>query len=388
MSGKKCIRLSLAAVLWSMGVCLGAVGADGAGQNGVIRATATLQAGESTLLRCEVAPEARLLMVVPQGKVGKGDLLVEFDDRAFVEQRRDQEIRIFEVESQLEAARMALTAEEREADLAIGMAEQRLHLAEEAVAAYLAGEYPDHLASAENDVVQAQLSLASVESRYAQEDSSVEPGSREDLEIRRARMRLEEARKRLRMRREYILPRRKGELELGVTQARIELEQARQRQAQAMHRRRTEMKLAQMRLERETARMEYFEAQLAACRVHAPYDGTVRHEWRPLTRDPLGERFAPGVLVYTRQPLVRVESMEHPKLFLCVAAERAEQVSSGQEATIRFHAFSQETFEGHVTEVRLMPSAGGGAPEGVIVVVVDDPSERLQAGMSAVVEIE
>ncbi len=200
-------------------------------------------------------------------------------------------------------------------------------------------------------------------------------------------MRLEAAQNRVRLLGEHMHPQRKGELELAVLQARLNLEHSQHQRDEETHHRQTELTIAKMRLERESARMERLERQIAACQVRAPHAGIVRYQWQPLERDSMHGRLGPGTLIHSRQPIVRVENMAHPKLTVRTSAAVAEKVTSGQEATIRFHAMPQQTFSGHVTEVRFLPSAPGGTPQGQISVKVDNPTEALKPGMSAVVAI-
>jgi multidrug efflux pump subunit AcrA (membrane-fusion protein) len=400
----KCTRLFLMASVLSMaGYCV--AGADEAGGDRTIRETAPLQPGESTVLRSQVASPTALLSVVPQGRtVQEGDLLVELDDHRFKEQRRRAELRIAETEAQVEAAKSALVARQKELAMAEELAKLALSMAERAEQTFLTAEYAPLLKRAQNQVaLTKQLNtLASerlVRARDRRERLARDPSQsafqeaemalvEAQTESLRAEMELQAAESQVQSLTEFVRERRQAELQLAVAQRRLDLERAENQHAEGVEQTEAELRIAKIRLGLEQARSAVLEAQIMACQIHAPYSGIVHYEWRPLEGDRVSDRLGPGTMIHSREPIVRIESMEHPKLILRTAADLVERVSSGQEATIRFHALSQQTFRGHVREVRVVPSPSGGSPWGQIVVQVDNPTEALKPGMTSVVEIE
>ncbi len=384
MSGLKCTPLLLIVSMLMLSPGPLATGAEEAGGNHIIRETATLQPGDSTILRSDVACPEAVLMVVHEGsRVLKGDLLVELDDLSFRQEDPVLALRDLESMAQFEAAKAAVAARERESAMAVDIAKQALKLAHDARKRYLEVEFPDLQRRAEAERVRAQTRLVMVQSRQA--DAS---GPEAKAALQEAKMAVDEAESRLGFLTDYVRPQRQAELELTIARRTLDLERAKSQREEMIQRTKAELEIAETRLRQVSDRASFVRKQMAACKIHAPHDGIVRYEWTGPRRGSFRDHLQVGTVIASRQAIVRVETMEHPELLLWTTPAVANQVKSGQQATIRFHAMTQQTFRGHVTEVRVQPSGPGRAPQGLIRVQVDNPNEALRPGMSAVVEIE
>lgn len=384
MNGSKCTPLLLIVILLVLRPGPLVAGAEESGGNRVIRETATLQPGESTVLHSEVACPKAVLMVALEGTtVAKGDLLVELDDLSFRQEEPVLALRFRESQARVQAAQMALEARERESSMAVEIAEQALKLARDAQERYLEAEFPDLRRRAEAEMARARARLAMVQSRQANAST---PEAKAALQ--EARMVVAEAESRLHLLMDYVRPQRQAEMQLAIAQRTLDLERAKNQRAEVIHRTRAELAIAKERLIQEGDRATFLEQQMAACKIHAPHGGIVRYEWIGPRRGSFRESLRVGTSIHSRQAIVRVENMDHPTLTVRTTADAATRVKSGQEATVRFHAMPQQTFRGHVTEVRILPATSMGSPEGRISVQVDNATEVLKPGMSAIVAIE
>ncbi len=384
MTGLKCTPLLFIVSMLMLSPGPLVAGAEEAGGNHIIRETGILQPGESTILRSEVASPKAVLMVVPEGiTVAKGDLLVELDDLSFREENPVLALRFRESQTQVEAAEMALAAREQESAMAVEIAEQALKLASDARKRYLEVEFPDLQRRAEAERVRAQTKLVMVQLRQANASDAEAKAA-----LQEAKMAVDEAESKLNLLADYVRPQRQAEMELAIAQRKLDLERAKNQRAEMLHHTRAELATAKERLMQEGDRAHFLEKQMAACKIHAPQDGIVRYEWTGPRRGSFRDPLQVGTLIASRQAIVSVETMEHPELLVWTPPGVANQVKSGQQATIRFNAMTQQTFRGHVTEVRVQPSGPGRAPQGLIRVQVDNPNEALRPGMSAIVEIE
>jgi len=186
----------------------------------------------------------------------------------------------------------------------------------------------------------------------------------------------------------FVHEQRQAELRLTIAQRRLDLERARNQRAEVTHRAKAEMAIAKVHLAHEQERALFLEEQIAACRIYAPRAGIVRYAESISERGPGRASVGPGTVIHCHEPLVHVASIEYPKLTVRTTIEMARRIERGRAATIRVDALPQQTFRGHVTDVRIPPSSAPGAVAGLITVQIDDPADALRPGMSARVEIE
>jgi len=395
MRGFNHARTFLLVVWFSTGIgpLLGGQGEPMGG--GVIRESGRLEPCESTVVRSQAASARAILTVVPQGQmVTKGDLLVELDDLELREEKGLADVRVFEAQSQVEAAEMILPAREKESAMAVEIAQQALAIAERAAQMFETVEYPRLLARAESELrlAQERLAMASerrmqVEQRLAN-DQDKGPLQEAGLLVSEAQTRLQMAETELRTLGAFVHEQRQAELRLTIAQRRLDLERARNQRAEVTHRAKAEMAIAKVHLAHEQERALFLEEQIAACRIYAPRAGIVRYAESISERGPGRASVGPGTVIHCHEPLVHVASIEYPKLTVRTTIEMARRIERGRAATIRVDALPQQTFRGHVTDVRIPPSSAPGAVAGLITVQIDDPADALRPGMSARVEIE
>jgi multidrug efflux pump subunit AcrA (membrane-fusion protein) len=348
----------------------------GPGRGSVIRESGRLEAGASTVLRSQ-APSARaILTIVPEGQtVAKGDVLVELDDLQLSEEKGLADARGFEARAQVEATETALPAREKESAMAVEIAEQVLAQAQSEVR-----------------LAQERLAMASECRMETEQRLANDPNKRSLQEARlaesQAQMRSQVAEAELRKLSGFVHEQRRAELRLAVAQRKLDLERARNQQAEVTQRAKAEIAIAKVRLAYEQNRASRLEAQIMASKIYAPHAGIVRYERATSGRGPGSISIGPGTQVCCHEPLVRVESMDHPKLTVRTTVDVARRVEPGRTATICFDALPQRTFQGHVTDVRMLPGPATGSAGGLITVQIDNPTDALRLGMSARVEIE
>jgi HlyD family secretion protein len=339
-------------------------------------------------IRNEAEQPLSILFVAPQGEtVKKGDLLVELDTAPLVDRRSRQELRVRKAQAELIRAKESASLEQKAGQGAIVMAEKALHLAQTQLKAYREGEYPLQLATAESKLAIANERLTLAEERILRLRESAEDSEAKArlLEAQVAhsetKAQLEVAKNELAFLTRFEQPRRIEELELAVAQREADLARAKDELLGAGLRTREAMDLAEVMYKHESARLARWNHVLERSKMYAPRDGVVVH--------PEGEMpIRPGVVAGVGQVVVRLADMKRLNLEVRTNPQAGRLITAGQPATIRFHGIPQRAFGGHVANVRVAYSATQDVEQRAIAVRLDDPSEDLRIGMTAIIDFD
>jgi HlyD family secretion protein len=353
-----------------------------------IRESGTLVPGESVEIRNEAGQPLSILFVAPQGEtVKKGDLLVELDVAPLLDKKIRQELRKKKAETELVLAKETRAAAQKTGQGAIAMAEKALHLAQTQLKAFHEGEYPLQLATAERSVVLAKERLALAGERLALLQANAEDPEAKarlgeaQLACAEAKAQVETAKGELAYLTQFVQPQRTEELEFAVVQREFELARARDELLGAGLRTAQAMSLAETTYNRESARLDRWNYLLERSKMYAPRDGVVVY---PEGETPL----RPGVVAGVGQVLVRLADMKQLNLEVRAGPQVGRLITAGQPATIRFHGFPQRAFRGHVANVRVAYSAAQDVEQRSIAVQLDNPSDDLRIGMTALIDFD
>jgi HlyD family secretion protein len=353
-----------------------------------IREAGTLVPGASVDIRNEAEQPLSILYVAPQGEaVKKGDLLVELDVAPLLDKKIGQELRQKKAETELVLAKQARSAAQKAGQGDIEIAEKALHLAQTQLKTFREGEYPLQLSTAESKVAVANEGLALAEEQVALLRTNAEgPDAKArvleaQLAYAEAKTQAEQAKSELAYLTHFEQPQRIEELEFGVAQREYELARAKDALLGAGLRTAQAMSLAEATYNRESARLARWNHVLERSKMYAPRDGVVVY---PEGETPL----RPGVVAGVGQVLVRLADMKRLNLEVRTSPQAGRLITAGQPATIRFHGLPQRAFGGHVADVRVTYSAVQDAEQRSISVRLDNPSDDLRIGMTALIDFD
>jgi HlyD family secretion protein len=263
-------------------------------------------AGEVQELRSQVGQPMTILYVAPPGQaVKKGDLLVELDAAALVDQRIQQVRQVRKAESDWIFARETLSWQRRAAEGQIMLAEKALRLAQAQLKAYTEGEYPRQLALAQAAAVLAMEKSKAAEDRLmrlrAQDAQALMALQEAQMMLQEAKLQALAAEGTLANLKSFVHDNKVAELELAVAQKEFELARAKDELARATITGEAAQSFAEMSYEMEKDRLAKMDDQIRQCKLYAPRDGVVAH--------PANDREAqaqPGAVVRARQLLLRL----------------------------------------------------------------------------------
>ncbi|MFA7485913.1 MAG: efflux transporter periplasmic adaptor subunit, partial [Phycisphaerae bacterium] len=192
----------------------------------------TIKARDQVILKNEVEGRTSVITLVPEGTlVRKGDLLVELDASALIDQKIDQEIRVQNQEASYIGSKENFAVVENQAKSDVDKAKLDYEFAKQDLKKYIEGEYPNQLQEAQAKITLAEEELTRARetlkwSRTLSEEkfiSNTELQADELAEKKRA-LDLELAKNNLDLLQNFTYQRRLAQLESDVSQAEMALE--------------------------------------------------------------------------------------------------------------------------------------------------------------------
>ncbi|MEE8398316.1 MAG: efflux transporter periplasmic adaptor subunit, partial [Desulfobacterales bacterium] len=120
----------------------------------------TIQARERVIIKNEVEGMTSILSLVDEGKrVKKGDLLIELDASAKIDQKLNFEIQVQNANASFIQARENLAVVQNQVKSDLDISELNFAFAKQDLRKYTEGEYPNELKAAESDITLARAEL-------------------------------------------------------------------------------------------------------------------------------------------------------------------------------------------------------------------------------------
>ena len=122
---------------------------------------------EQIVIKNEVQGRSQIISLVPEGTLAKkGDLLVQLDVSAKIDERDSQEIVLQNAESNLEVAREALEIQKNQSESDVELAEQNYIFAKEDLDKYEQGEYPTKLIEQKGQLALKEQQVKQAKDKY------------------------------------------------------------------------------------------------------------------------------------------------------------------------------------------------------------------------------
>ena len=326
-----------------------------------------IKAKEQEVIRNEVEGRTSIIWIVPEGtRVKKGDLLVELDASKMDDERIDQEIRVQNGEAAFINAQETLAITENQAKSDIELAELNLKFAEQDLAKYLEGQYPNELIAAQNKVQEANEVLTRAketlrwsETLFGEKYISETELLADRLAETKGKNNLTVAQNDLRLLQEYTRQRQVDQLTSDVNQAKMALERTNRKASANVVQARAELNAKEQEYKRQVAKLDKIADQMAKARIVSPADGMVvyatssrggfrRDDLRPL---------ADGVEVFERQELIYIPKSASSVAEVDVHEASLDKVRLGLPAIVKVDALPDKTFVGTVSRIAPLPNA-------------------------------
>lgn len=377
----------------------------------------TLEAAENHDILCRVKSKSKggtaattIKWVIDDGtQVKEGDKLVEFDDSALQDEKKNQLVLLAQAEASLIEAKQNLLIQASQNETDIETAKVNIELVDLDLKKYLQGEYEQLRKDIKGRLKVAQSDQEMWLDRVAWSKRMVKMGyvSRSQAEAEEARLEsadisLQKIEEELRVLEQFSFARNKKDLESKLAEARRTLERVTKQAKFKLDLLEAQLRSKDLVCKLEQNRLKEIEEQIELCTVRAPHAGMVVYYM------PESSRFSSsssqglvevGAPVKEGQKIMRIPDLSrmvvntrvHEAMVTYLRNADPDYPEKNQYAQIRVDAHSGRLLRGHVRSVATVPSQSDFFSSDVKVYVtmveIDETVEKLKPGMSAEVTI-
>jgi len=325
----------------------------------------TLQAREQEVIVNRVKGRTEIIFIVEEGSlVEAGDLLVELDSSALVDERIEEEIQVQNAEAAFVRARESLAVAESQAKSDISQAELDHRFAIEDKSRYIEGEYPK-----ERTELQSRITLAREELERAVDrlegserlfaDKYIAQSELESDRLARNRAdldyRLAEAN--LNLLEQYTYPRRIDELDSAIEQTSLALDRVKRQARADIVQAQANLRAAEAELEQQKSQLADAIDQIEKTKVFAPTSGMVIYatsvnrggRWND------DEPLQAGYVAREREELIYLPTASSMMATVSIHESALEKIREDQAVRVTVPALPGQSFAGRVTKIAPLP---------------------------------
>ncbi len=327
----------------------------------------TIKARDQVIIKNEVEGKTSIITLVPEGTVvKKGDLLVELDASALLDNKIDQEIRVQNTEAAYVGAKENFAVVENQARSDTDKARLTLEFARQDLKKYLEGEYPNQLKEAEAKITLAQEELTRTQETlkwsttlYSEKYISQTELQADELAAKRDSLDLELAQNSLDLLKNFTNKRSLAQLESDVSQAEMALERTTRKAKADVIQAEADLKAKEAEYERQKDKLKKTENQIEKTKIYAPVDGLAIYATSAqrggMRRDtqPLDE----GQEIRERQELIYLPTAASVNAEVSIHESNLEKVRQGLKAIVTVDTLPGKKFFGTVAHIAPLPDA-------------------------------
>jgi RND family efflux transporter MFP subunit len=344
-------------------------------------------------------------------RVAKGDKLVELDSSGFVEQLKDQRIKVAQSKASWITANEEYQIQESQNESDIEAAKNTLDLAIIDQEKYEKAEFAQALENVEGRIEVARADDALAQTRLVWSEQMDKKGYQSHAQTNADRWRADAARIALkgleterRVLVDYTRRRTIQDLNSKLAEARRALDRARSQARAKLVQADADRMAKDSIYKQEVSRMEEVEAEIAKCVILAPQDGLVVYYVSDQARSGGGAQqsiVAQGEPVREGQKIMQIPDLSQMVVNVRVHEAMVSTLhneidprdrSTWQPAQIRIDAIPNRVFRGHVRSIDTIASQQDWFASDVklykTVISIDETVEGLKPGMSAEVTID
>jgi len=363
----------------------------------------TIKARDQVIIKNEVEGRTSIITLIPEGtRVKKGDLLVELDASALLDNKIDQEIRVQNAEAAYVGAKENFAVVENQAQSDIDKAQLTLEFAGQDLKKYLEGEYPNQLKEAEakitlarEELTRAQETLEWSKTLYSEKYISQTELQADELAEKKKALDLELAINNRDLLKDFTYKRNLAQLESDVRQAEMALERTTRKAKADVVQAQADLEAKEAEYQRQKDKLKKTENQIEKTKIYAPVDGLAiyatsaeRGGFHGGSEQPLDE----GQEVRERQELIYLPTAASAKAEVTIHESSLERIHLGLQAIITVDALPGKKFFGTVAHIAPLPDARSMwmNPDLKVYntdIYLDDNDDNLRTGMSCQAEI-
>ena len=320
-----------------------------------------LQAVANIELVSRVEGRTTITDIVKEGVLVKqNDVLVQLDSSVIRQQIDDLTVELQRAEAAVANAREMSAIQESNNSAETEGAQVALQLADLDFKKYVDGVYPQTLKTANTTLDMAKVNLQNKLDDLAQAKSLFTRGFVTAAEVKKAELAVTEATNGvdtadtgLRVLNDYSNPADLAAKQNAVAQAKSRLLRVKRQNESMMVQKQADLNSAEQQLQIRKRRMEFLQAQLAACTIRAPDDGMVVYSNNPDNQAIIAE----GQEVRERQPIIRLPDTSAMKAVLKLNEAQANRVQLGMRSTVAITGIARP-LNGTVSKVSIVPISG------------------------------
>ncbi len=326
----------------------------------------TIEAVREVVIRSEVEGTARVIFIVPEGKVvKKDDLLVELDSSQVQDAVNLQQINVEKAQFALVQAEQTLEIQKSVAESEIDAAKLKEEFAQSDLKKYLEGDLLQLRRDAEIKIATVEETLKINEERLKWTEELHKQGyetkanlDKDQLAMSQSRMTLEQSTNALRLLDKYDIPKKQREFEALLTEATNNLNRVVLQNDRKLEQFKADVQTQKSTLNLNTAKLERDKKQLLSCKIFAPQDGmAVFAGGGDRGRFSSESMIEEGAVVRNRQELIKLPDISEMKLIVKVHESQINNVRLGQAAYVVLDAKPDQRFSGVVHRVAPLPDS-------------------------------
>jgi len=394
----------------------------------------SVKAVRSTNIQCDVEGQRRIISIVPEGvtitpeDVKAGKVLVEMDSSDLQERVSQDESNYQGAKAQLTQAQesFAIRKNQNESDIKKGELNMKFarmdldkyvgaELAEKALPAFKEGKLVfDAIASnpelggealqlrtkkqseigfAKEEAARAQERLAWTEKLHEAKQVSKEELQADKLAKDRKANAVREAQMDLELFSRYDMPKKMEKLLADQAELEREFERIQARARSELAKEEANLLSKEVSFTWNTRRLEKSKEQLANCVIKATKPGLVVYASSIGNRWGRGDVIEEGAMIRQRQDIISLPDVSEMAVTIKVHESFADKVKVGQRALITIDAFPDQTLDGEVSKVAVLPDSSSRWLNPDLKVYMTDVAIKgelnkdIKPGMSAKVEV-
>jgi len=314
---------------------------------------------EQITLKNEVQGRTSIITLVPEGKlVEEGEVLVQLDVSAKIDEKDSQEIILRNAESALEVAQAALDIQRNQSASDVELAEQNYEFAKEDLDKYENGEYPTKLIAQKGQLAISEQKVKQEKDKYewskklrAEDFISETELEGDELSWRSSQLSFESAKRELELLETYTHRRELAKYRSDVKQKGMALERTRKSAASAVAQAESNLRAKESEFKKQLQRYDKITNQIDKATIRAPRAGQVVYASSRMGREPLQE----GQEVWERQELIVLPTADAFSAKINIHEANLKSISTGMPVRVRCDALPDRVFAGTISKIAPMP---------------------------------
>lgn len=351
---------------------------------------------QQIVLKNEVQGRVSIISLVPEGTmVEEGDILVQLDVSAKIDEKDSQEITLQNAESALEVAREALEIQKNQSASDVELAEENYLFAKEDLAKYEEGEYPAKLTDQKGQLMLKEQQVKQAKDKYEWSKklfaenfiSSTELES-DELSWKSSQLSFESAQRELELLETYTHRRDLAKFRSDMKQKEMALIRTRKRAASSIAQSEADLRAKESEFRKQRQRLDKLTNQIAKATIRAPRSGQVVYANENRSREPLQE----GQEVWERQELIRLPTADTFIAKFNLHEANLKSISTGMTVRVRCDAVPGKVYTGTVRKIAPMPDnerrwMNPDLKEYPTEVLIDGGADEIKNGLGCKVEV-